>query len=98
MLSSRDDSVLSLVWRDERDVLMLSAFHDDSMVGRSRRSRAAVGGVENIEKPCVVDEYNKFMGGVDKSKLIKAMYRLGGRPWVHGSTFIHGRIRVCTFI
>ena len=60
VLSSRDGSVLSLVWRDK---LMLSTFHDDSMVGRSRRSRAAVGGVENIEKPRVVDEYSKFIGG-----------------------------------
>ena len=46
-----NSSVLSLVWWDKRDVLLLSMFHDDSMVSRSRRSRAAVGGVENIEKP-----------------------------------------------
>ena len=66
--SSYDDSVLSLVWQDKRDVLMLSTYHDDSMVGRSRRSRTAEGGIENIQKPRVVDEYNKYMGGVDRSK------------------------------
>ena len=53
--------------RDKRDVLMLSTFHDDTMVGKSRRSRMAVG-VETIQKPRVVEEYNQFMGGVDKSK------------------------------
>ena len=66
--STRDDGILSLKWRDKRDVLMLSTFHDDTMVGKSRRSRTAVGGVETIQKPQVVEEYNQFMGGVDKSK------------------------------
>ena len=66
--STRDDGILSLKWRDKRDVLMLSTFHDDTMVGKSRRSRTAVGGVETIQKPRVVEEYNQFMGGVDKSK------------------------------
>ena len=47
---------------------MLSTFHDDTMVGKSRRSRTAAGGVETIQKPRVVEEYNQFMGGVDKSK------------------------------
>ena len=66
--SIRDGGILSLKWRDKRDVLMLSTFHDDTMVGKSRRSRTAVGGIETIQKPCVVEEYNQFMGGVDKSK------------------------------
>ena len=66
--SIHDDGILSLKWRDKRDVLMLSTFHDDTMVGKSRRSRTAVGGVETIQKPRVVEEYNQFMGGVDKSK------------------------------
>ena len=74
VLSSVDDGVLSLAWRDKRDVLMLSTYHDDSMVGRSRRSRTAEGGLENIQKPLVVDEYNKFMGGVYKSKFVVGTY------------------------
>ena len=66
--SSRDDGILALKWRDKRDVTMLSAYHNDSMVTKSRRSRAAVGGTEEIEKPRVVEDYNRNMGGVDKSK------------------------------
>ena len=46
---------------------MLSTFHDSSMVEKQRRSRAAPGGVERVSKPRVVEEYNHFMGGVDKS-------------------------------
>ena len=47
---------------------MFSTYHDTSTVTKSRRSRAADGGVEDIEKPKVVEDYNQTMGGVDKSK------------------------------
>ena len=47
---------------------MLSTYHDDSMVTKNRRSQAAQGRVEDILKPKVVEDYNKNMGGVDKSK------------------------------
>ena len=66
--SKQVDGVLALKWRDKRDVLMLSTYHDSSMVDKARCSKAAVGGVETIQKPQVVDEY-KFMGGVDRSEL-----------------------------
>ena len=48
---------------------MLSTYHDDSMVLKSRRSQAAEGGMEQIEKPKVVENYNQYMGCVDQSKL-----------------------------
>ena len=49
---------------------MLSTYHDNSMVEKTRQSRAAEGGVENISKLTVIEDYNKFMGGVDLSKYI----------------------------
>ena len=70
VMSSRDDGVLALKWKDKRDVTMLSTYHDDRMITKSRRSRAAAGGVEEILKPQVVEDYNKNMGGVDKSELV----------------------------
>ena len=66
--SKREDGILSLMWRDKRDVLMLSTFHNDSMMGKSRRSKTAAGGVKSVQKPRVVEEYNQFMGGVDRSE------------------------------
>ena len=66
-VSSTDDGLLALKWHDKRDVVMLSTYHDDSMVTKSRRSRAVQGGVE-IEKPKAVEDYNQQMGGVDQSK------------------------------
>ena len=68
--SSVDDSILTLKWKDKRDVLMLSTYHNSSMVTKTRRSRGAVGGVEDIQKPQVVEDYNQNMGGVDKNKLV----------------------------
>lgn len=51
-------------------LLMLSTVHDDTMVGKSRRSRTVSGGVETIQKPKLVEDYNLHMGGVDKSKSV----------------------------
>ena len=36
--------------------------HDDSMVTNVRRTRLAEGGREEIRKPAMVEEYNKYMG------------------------------------
>jgi len=41
--------------------------HDDSMVSKQRRTRQATGGVEVVQKPAIIKDYNKYMGGVDKS-------------------------------
>ena len=68
VVSTREEGILSLKWRVKREVLMLNTFHDDSMVGKSRQSRRAVGGVETISKPRIIEEYNQFIRGIDKSK------------------------------
>ena len=65
---SRDDSMLFMKWKDKRDVLMLSTFHDDTFIEKRRRTRHAEDGVEVIQKPAVVEEYNLHMGGVDKGQ------------------------------
>ena len=54
-----DDSVLCYKWMDKRAVTLLSTLHDDTMVDVQRRSRGARGGVESIQKPKMIDEYNK---------------------------------------
>ena len=47
---------------------MISTYHYDNMVTKSSRSRAAEGGVEDIEKPQVVEDYSQHLGGVDQSE------------------------------
>ena len=68
VVSMQEDGVLALKWHDKRDVLMLSTYHDSSMVEKSRRCKGA--GVKTIQKLKVVEDYNQYMGGVDLSKSI----------------------------
>ena len=63
----RDEKLLGLKWKDKRYVSVLSTIHDDSMVSKQRRTRQATEGVEVVQKPAVIEDYNKYMGGVDKS-------------------------------
>ena len=48
--------------------MLSTQYHNGGMVLKSRRSRTAEGGVEDIEKPQVVEDYNQHMGGVDLSE------------------------------
>ena len=47
-------------WKDKRDVVLVSTFHEDSMENVPTRQ-----GV--IQKPSVIFDYNKNMGGVDRN-------------------------------
>lgn len=58
------DDVMVLVWRDVRDVVMLSSYHNNDtemLVRRQKKTRLE----EEIKKPVVVVDYNDRMGGVD---------------------------------
>ena len=55
-------------WKDKRDVLV-SIFHDDSMENVTTRQ-----GV--IQKPSVILDYNKIMGGVDRNDGQLQSYKL----------------------
>ena len=74
-----NDHILALKWMDKRPVNMLSTVHDDSMVTKQRRTRHAPGGQEEIRKPSVVEEYNKYMGGVDKGDQLLSYYGFSHR-------------------
>ena len=69
-----DESMMALKWMDKRPVSMLSTIHDNSMTTKVRRTRRAVGGQEEIRKPVVVEQYNQFMGGVDRSDQLLSYY------------------------
>ena len=73
VVSVRDDSVLCLKWKDKRDVMLLSTYHDDRMMTKSRRSRATRGSVEDDSETCSCRRVQPIHGGVDKSKYSKSM-------------------------
>ena len=61
-----DNTMMALKWMDKRPVSMLTTIHDDSMTTKVRRTRRVEGGQEEIKKPVVVEQYNSFMGGIDR--------------------------------
>ena len=68
----RDGALLALKWRDKRDVLVLSTKHTPAMQDVSVR---APGGRVFRRKPILVEAYNSYMGGVDKSNQLLSYYR-----------------------
>ena len=74
-----DTTMMALKWMDKRPVTMLTTIHDDSFVTKRRRSRAVEGGQEDILKPKVVEEYNKYMGGVDTGDQLESYYGFSHR-------------------
>ena len=74
-----DDSLMALKWMDKRPVTMLSTIHDDSTVTKQRRTRAVQGGVEEIRKPVVVEQYNQHMCGVDHGDQLLCYYGFSHR-------------------
>jgi hypothetical protein len=69
-----DRSMMALKWMDKRPVLMLTTIHNNSMTTKVRRKRHREGEREEIRKPVAVDQYNQFMGGVDRSDQLLSYY------------------------
>ena len=53
---------------------MLSTIHNDGIISKRQRTRHAVGGREEIEKPVMIEQYNTYMGGVDKADQLLSYY------------------------
>ena len=63
-----DDKISTcLRWNDKRIVNMLSTFQNNETVDKERRSKNATGRLEIVKKPKMVEDYNKYMGGVDRN-------------------------------
>ena len=66
-----DLPITGIKWMDKRPVSLLSTIHDDSV---TRRSRFSSRGIEMVQKPVMIQEYNKYMGGVDKADQLVTYY------------------------
>ena len=58
---------MCLKWMDKMPVAMLSTIHSNEVSTKHRRTRSKNIGMKDINRPVVVDEYNKYMGEVDHS-------------------------------
>ena len=72
--TTEDKKATCLRWHDKRVVKMLSTFHNNETVDKERWSKNADGGVEVVKKPKMVEEYNKYMGGVDRNNQMVPYY------------------------
>ena len=69
-----NEKVLGIQWQDKRLITMLTTIHENQMVNKERRSRFGNNHEEDIAKPLCIEEYNKHMGGVDKSDQLLSYY------------------------
>ena len=68
-------NVVATVWRDKRDVVMISSMHTattTTTVERKQRDGSRI----NVTCPQAVASYNKYMSGVDKGDQLRNYYRV----------------------
>jgi hypothetical protein len=69
----RCDNIVFTLWKDKREVFMLSNKHPHSLVQKDRVKR---GGYQQIYyRPLCIERYNEFMHGVDLANQLAATYR-----------------------
>ena len=61
---------------------MISTIHDNEMICKRRRTRRVDDGTEEILKPKMIDEYNTYMGRVDKSDQLLSYYGFNHRTTI----------------
>lgn len=66
-----DKKLMSLVWQDKRQVLMLSTFYnaDTHTIQRTNKKQTV-----DVAKPVMISEYTKYMGAVDRADHYCASY------------------------
>ena len=67
-------SVLALQWMDRKLVSMLTNLHDNTTVIKTRRTKDSGNHQEQVTKPLCIDQYNRYMAGVDKSDQLLSYY------------------------
>lgn len=81
IITHRNGQLFFLKWKDKREVTVCTTIHDDSLVTKRRRTSSVPGGFEEISKPVAVEEYNHFMGGVDKMDQLLSYYGFSRRTF-----------------
>ena len=67
--------LMAVVWKDKRDVCLLTNIHDPPREGNYRDEHG------NAIKPAIVADYNRHMGHVDNSDRLASSYTASRRTW-----------------
>ena len=62
-------NILAMTWKDRKAVSLISTIHDPELGDSVTRRRKFAGNYREVEVPCpkLINDYNKYMGGVDKN-------------------------------
>ncbi|KAL2096929.1 hypothetical protein ACEWY4_006136 [Coilia grayii] len=75
--------LLSASFRDAGTVTVLSTVHDNRVINKQVRSKGP-SGYRVVRKPKSVEDYNRFMGGVDRGdQLCSYCYQHRAMKWYH---------------
>ncbi|XP_050046447.1 piggyBac transposable element-derived protein 3-like [Dermacentor andersoni] len=82
-LVSSDEKIIITRWLDNRAVTLASNFLGIDDEDKVSRWSKADGKYVNVKRPAVVREYNRSMGGVDKTDFLISLYRtfIRSRKW-----------------
>ena len=67
----KNGNMATVHWFDKPDVFAMSAIHETGNVEVTRRRDE-----QSFQKPVIINEYNKFMGGVDQCDQLLSSYSL----------------------
>lgn len=82
-------------WKDNRTVMMASNYHGNEGGEVSRKQKD--GKTMLIKCPLIIKDYNRFMGGVDKADMLRAIYghERKSMKWWHRLFFGFVDMAVC---
>lgn len=70
-LAASSGDMLALVWKDKKNVNMLTTMHKDTIRDTGKKSRTG----KAVRKPIACSSYSKGMGGVDLNDQISVFYK-----------------------
>lgn len=74
-----EKKVAVVKWMDNKCVLLASSFVDSFPMGKIKRWSKESRSKVDVDCPAIVKEYNSFMGGVDLSDMLVALYKTNFR-------------------
>ena len=79
----KNSNVVCVRWEDKKVVTLISTFVGTQPVTQARRWNKKEKRHVSIERPKIVEEYNKFMGGIDLLNICSNLYKyhVKSRRW-----------------
>ena len=76
------DTISATKWMDNRSVILLSNYHNPSVVQEIKRRVKGSKKKVKLSCPAVIREYNTYLGGVDLCDQMKVSYEVDRRSKV----------------